>query len=304
MKRTLWIALLALGLASSIEAQTFDPKVAYTRAGGNSTSLVLANEDGSGAVSVYTSKKALGPIDFRPGGGQIAFAEQGFLKVLNYTPTATGVSVGSVVSLQTTDTRPDYSPDGSSLIYVASSIYGKEIRKIPAAGGTPQTLIYGDLGYAFTPLDLAWMRDGYRFVYLNNPYPGTTYEIRLVTLGPDRSSVVSDNVLLSTDSSGLGFGNIWGLDTARTRDSVLFTAGYPAGSPVPVRTLEVNLADNSVSYYPAMFSGRFSADDSRILNIDINRSYLQSYVIATGQTTRLTKRGSFGWVDARPDAGP
>jgi hypothetical protein len=56
---------------------TFDPKVAYTRSGGNAASLVLANEDGSGAVNVCTSKKALGPIDSRSGGGQIAFAEQG-----------------------------------------------------------------------------------------------------------------------------------------------------------------------------------------------------------------------------------
>jgi hypothetical protein len=64
--------------------------------------------------------------------------------------------------------------------YVSSSIYGKEIREIAAAGGTPQTLIYGDLSYAFTPPDPAWMRDGYRFVYPNKPCPGTTCEIRLV----------------------------------------------------------------------------------------------------------------------------
>ena len=67
------LALLSVGLFSSsiAHAQTaYDPRIAYTQHSGQTSSLFMANADGSHAVKI-ASGTAINAIDFAPGGGRM-----------------------------------------------------------------------------------------------------------------------------------------------------------------------------------------------------------------------------------------
>jgi hypothetical protein len=141
---------------------------------------------------------------------------------------------------------------------------------------------------------VAWFRSNDRFVYVRQFASDLRTEVHLVTLNSD-GTIASDVLLLTTDSA-YGFRDISDLDVARTRDSLLITLNYPTA----IRLVEYDLVTNQFTDYVAGMRGHFSSDDSKIVYLDSTRTYVNSLAVASGTTTRLTKKGSFAWTDARP----
>ena len=143
----LFALMLAVYASSAALAQTaFDPKIAYTSYEGNADNLYVANSDGSNRFIVYkVGKVRLGAIDMAPvdaadpGLRKIAFTQSGVLKMVRFRVFAAGPSVLDVTSLDAVGAPyqgailPDFSPDGSKLVY---------IKKTPTINGTEPTDIY------------------------------------------------------------------------------------------------------------------------------------------------------------------
>ena len=298
MTRTLLsVALAAAPLVAG--AQTaYDPRVAYTQVAGNgSQALYVANADGTHAVKVASGSGNIGTIDFAPGGGRLAFSDAQGIKAVSYTASNGGVAVGPVQVLVGGGygkNTPDFSPDGSRIIYRDGDL--GRIRAIPAAGGTPVDLYVGSCGQP------RWLRAevGNAFACRNLRFaPGIVHYDVWTVLLDDNDQVVSAGPVLSTETQA--FKAFDDFDVARTRNTLLLTVSYPA----TMRTIEFDLATGAITDRgPLGTRVHFSADDSRIVGMSPHKAsgdFIDSVDVATGIVTHLTKKGSWGnTTDARP----
>jgi hypothetical protein len=77
---------------------------------------------------------------------------------------------------------------------------------------------------------------------------------------------------------------------------MLVTLNLPQG----IRVVEYDILNMGARLeHVAGWRGAFSRDDTTIFFLDL-AGYVMSHQIGTGFSTRLTKRGSYGWVDPRP----
>jgi Tol biopolymer transport system component len=129
------VLCLVACVASSAQAQTYDPRIAYVQNAGNQNSIVLANQDGSRSITVFSSRKAVGGVDFAPGGGRVAFNELDVLKVLTYTVSNSGIAVTGITTIEASTGFADFSPDGTKLIYVGNTSTTPDVRVVPWIGG-------------------------------------------------------------------------------------------------------------------------------------------------------------------------
>jgi Tol biopolymer transport system component len=70
--------------------------------------------------------------------------------------------------------------------------------------------------------------------------------------------------------------------------------------PTSIRIVEYNTGSGIFTDYGPGMRGHFSSDDSRIVHLDSGRTYVYSLDVGSRNATRLTKKGSFNWTDARP----
>jgi hypothetical protein len=290
MRRLLIAAAILVATVSSW-AQAYDPKIAYVQSSRNLASIVLANQDGGKAATVYSSRRPISGVDFAPGGGRIAFSEFGTLKVLAYTASSSGIVVGSVTTLASSAGDPDFSPDGSQIIYVFSgdATTTSQVRVI-SASGEPYTVLMPNMSGL---RKVVWAKSGTSFFYVRQYESDLRIEIRRADLVG--GSVVSDTLLLTSLSGA--FGEIDEIDVARTKDSLLLTLNHPTD----IRATEYNLSTGLLTeHVSGALRARFSSDDSKVLFIDLQRQFVNSFDLVSRTTTRLTKRGDFGWVDTRP----
>ena len=303
MLRTLTFALSVLVVPAALAqtSTTYDPKIAYTQASGNTQYLYLANADGTRAVRVATATGDINGVDFAPGGGRIAFSDRAGLKVLSYTASNTGIQVNSVVLLVGVRVAsPDFSDDGKRILYyqMGTTADLSGFRAVPAAGGAP-VLLYqsSSLGHG------RWLRSTdmvNAFAFLRTTYvpntPGTTYEIWTVLLDQN-DTVISAGPTVSTSSQA--FKAIEDFDIAHTRNALLVTANYPT----TVRLVDFDLVLAAVTDKggPGM-KGHYSAGDSWIVYLEQVKGgcFIDSLDPVTGLSTRLTAKGTCGFIDARP----
>lgn len=279
-----------LALASGADAATYDPQVAYVARSGKTSTLYLANADGTRAVAIWSAPNIYS-LDLSPTGDRIAFVEGTTLKSISFTGTNTGITRSAPAVLATGATSVDFSDDGSRLIFRnANSI---SIEAVPATGGSA-VVLSGERCY-----DPRWVRSsslGKGYVCLSYPTGSSSVmQLHLVLLNAD-DSVASDDVILDTRQQA--FASFEDFDLARTRDAVLVTAGYASGQ----RIIELDIATGVITDRGQGRRGHFSAGDARLLHIYTPASgvFIRSTDMATGITTTIAKKGSYNVVDARP----
>lgn len=220
MKR-IAIAFLLLTAAAPVSAQKGKPTVSlnaeigYTYASGNYMDLRLANEDGTGAVTLHRGVfGGIGQFDLGPRAQrQIAFTENRLLKLLTYEPTGTGsVRTTSVVTLFSSTgmaESPSFSLDGSKIAFFIQEPGNTRISIVDVPGGAVTDL--GPVSYAS---NLAWYYDGSGLVYRDYDSATSQYVIRELLLDG------SNRLLLSEP-------NIEHVDTARTSKDLLVSYSRP-----------------------------------------------------------------------------
>jgi hypothetical protein len=297
------VALALLGASSLVFAQTaYDPAIAYTQVQGRTAYLYVANADGTHAVRIASSSGNINGADFAPGGGRIAYTGSDGLRVVSYSASNSGVVVTGVVTLVAGTVGPaDFSGDGTRLLYhqTGSGNQPSGFRAVPAAGGTPVLLhaVSTSLGIGH------WLRYsdmGNAFAFLvavpHGPNVPVDYEIRVVMMdGNDATTAVS--TVLSTTSQA--FKAIDDFDTARTRNALLVTANFPTA----VRFVDYDLGTSQlVDRGTGGYRGHYNASDGAIVFRESVKggNYLSVLDLGSGTTTRLTAKGDFGAVDARP----
>jgi hypothetical protein len=275
--------LTVIFLGSTSWAQSYE--IAYSKSAGKGQALYLAKSDGSGSKLLYSSKKTITGIDISPNGNKIAFSDGGALKVLSYSVSGSNVSVGSVLTLDSDGVFPDFSPDGNKVVYV--SVAGAIHLKIASSqGGAPKILNHNASGAM-----VRYLQSGNKLVQLK--LNSNDYELEVITLDSNDDVVSASTVLSTANESFMG---IEDFDTARTKNSVLFTASYPNA----IRIVEFNLDDSSLIDHTDGVKAHFSSDDSKILCLDTDRKFIQKYDVVSGSKVNLTKRGSFGYIDWQP----
>lgn len=307
MKRLIVSLALLLAATAAWGQTAYDPTVAYANLEGRTTNLYLANADGTHVVRVASSAKGINGIDFAPGGGRIAFHDRAAgITVLSYTASNAGIKVDTVkvVAKGPAYSTPDFSSDGSRILYYAAAAAGNlypnapGIYVVPAAGGNSVFLHRGSDQGSFRWLRPASFGNAFAFLKLYPVNGQSIYEIWTVLLdGNDQ--FLSAGPLLSTANQA--FNGIEDFDTARTRDALLITANYPT----TIGVVEFDLVTYAITPVAGpTYKVHYSADDSRIVSTDLHylgsKEYVTSLDLGTGLITRLTKAGNFGSVDARP----
>jgi dipeptidyl aminopeptidase/acylaminoacyl peptidase len=298
--RHLFLAALLYAASLASWAQTaYNPAVAYVKLSGTTLQLFLANEDGSHAVMVYSTKKAIGAIDFAPSGDKIAFSQQDGLKLLPYTTTNAGIAVGPTSVLDTGSVGAiDFSPDGSKLIYVIQPAPNmpQQIRTLPVAGGAKTTLVTDTPGLSAINA-VAWLRSGTSFVYTQGFASDLRTELRGASVDTFGNVVPWPLPILTT---GGGFSEISELTSAHSREAVLVRLNGTYG----VTLIECDVVTGGLTPRVPGLRGKFSSDDASIVFVDEGRNFVSRYTVGSGTTTTLTKRGEFGKIDARPPSPP
>jgi len=297
----LFAFVLALGFGQLAMAQTaYDPAIAYTTPEKSGEALYVANADGTRAVRLVSIKGGFRGIDLAPSGRQIAYADAAGLKLLSFTATNSGVFPGSTQLLVATPPNgfaslPDFSPDGSAVLYeYVSQTDTKSFRAMRLADGAilfshPCRMceigrwLDPDLGVAIAYLEWA---------------PGTPNNSRQAVMAVQDVDG-SFTPLVLADTATQAFTDITGIDAARTRQSALLSVYYPTGA----RLLEVDLATSALTDRGAGEKGHFTAGDLRIVCQSphvAGGDYLQSIEVGSGLVTRISKKGNWGRLDARP----
>ena len=224
MRRVLYALLgstlfSALAFAAKPPTSTPNPAIAYRMLSGTSVKLMVADESGANATSLYTSSTSF-HFDLAPRGRrQISIVDgtgsSAVLKLLTYTTNGSGVFVPA--SLQTlgparSGSASDFSPDGTKIAYTC------------CANGTTEQLVVHDLitgtktVWAEGPYfwDVSWYRDGESIAYVNT----LPLEVREVT-APGAPS----QLLYSSSQGELN------IDSARTnRDQLVISYNDASGA--------------------------------------------------------------------------
>src|SRR3954452_4797127 len=141
------VAALAPPLAAGVPASAAaaDGRILYRPPGGLSSGLFTVNPDGTGAKAIPNTVGAYEPA-LSPDGLRVAFVklDAGSHGEL-YTIDLDGSNAKQLTHNQVQDGQPDWSPDGSTLVFyedvpTAGNPRNYEIFTLPSTGGTPKRL--------------------------------------------------------------------------------------------------------------------------------------------------------------------
>lgn len=216
----------SLLFCSSIAAARIGPEIAYSTA----TQVYLVNLDGSGKVQLYRSRSNnyINSVALKPGGGTIAFVENGTLKFIDYNSSGTAVwTTHTIIPNCYRLADVHFAPDGGSVIYRElcanqnTPIKRVAVPTLTTPNPSPTTIAsivenVQDLG----PMD----QSGSSFIYTD--YTGTNVELRRHNLnGADSASPIAAT---SSPSAQLRYPDISG-DGSKIliSDSPLDASAYP-----------------------------------------------------------------------------
>ena len=208
---------------------TTAPDIAYVNISGGSRRLYtlrVANEDGTGAATLYSSRDIgqmvphMGPSSDRT----ILLVQGSKLSLVRYEPTSTGTKLTSIEPLPGIGTAPGaqtvaFAPDGKKFISFAQNDMSFWVFDMVTRTFTPL------LQLAATPHNFAFSRDGQSLLYLDHVSD-------------------TDAVLKSVPLSGgapveLGIrGNYWDVEPAHNSDGYVLVRG-------------VDITSSRIEYHPA-----------------------------------------------------
>ncbi|HEX6410194.1 MAG TPA: hypothetical protein VFZ88_06345 [Sphingomicrobium sp.] len=281
-----FVSLASLALATA-HAQSTGPSIAYVKVAGTAQEIYLVNPDGTGLRKIYTTpaKKAVGWLDLKPDGSEIAFTEigKGAPRVIKIMPLSGGTPTGPATTLSGTcavDTI-DYHPTNPVLI-ISDICSGSARIATIRTDGTDYTVLQTG-GYINKA---RWLRDGLSYVYVRSAANSAALEICRNDCNP------ANGELLGTVQG------VWGFDVGRTTNAILHDFGGPYITKRDGDTGAV-LASNYINGT----DGHYSPDDRYVLYEtphEARGDYIHIYDSVTGQTTRLTGKGDYGAKDWRP----
>lgn len=228
-------ALIALCASTLIGAKpapppsTSDPQIAYVNISGGSRrhyQLRVANEDGTGAATLYSSRDVGQMVPHMgPRADRIILLVQGSnLSLVRYEPTSTGSKLTSIEPLPSIGAAPGaqevaFSPDGKKFIFFAQNDMKFWIFDLEDRAFSPLFQL------AATPHNFAFSRDGLSLLYLDH-----------VT---DTDAILKRVSLSGGDPVELGIrGNFWDVEPAHNSDGYILVRG-------------VNNRTSRVEYHPA-----------------------------------------------------
>jgi Tol biopolymer transport system component len=115
-----------------------------------------------------------------PDGKRMVFSAMNRLYIMDMPSGAPRLLTGTRGNAEG-EFMPTWSPDGSAIAYVTWTTTGGHIKRVPAAGGAPQTLTTAE-GYY---LDPTFTPDGSRIVFIRGAAADQLYSILLDTPAPD-----------------------------------------------------------------------------------------------------------------------
>jgi hypothetical protein len=243
MRRSIALLAVALAAASSLAQAAVDPQIAYTNFAGKDDSLYVANADGSSRFVVYkASKVRLGGIDMAPVDPldpslrRVAFVEAGVLKVVRFRLLATSISVLGVTTVDAIGApyqgamAPDFSPDGSALVYVKYTpgehgTVPSAIHLSSVAGGGSKLLWTAGLSGGWAVTQVRWTAAD-RFAFILEQTGGQAMVQATLDVNNDVST--PPEILFTSQDAAFVANDLHGIedfDVARTRSSLVFTTG-------------------------------------------------------------------------------
>ena len=264
------------------------PEIAFVKVGGTTQEIYLVNPDGTGLKRLYAAgrKMAIGWIDLKPGGNEIAFTEYGngsprVIKVLQFDNSGNAIGAARTVNATCGVDTVDYHPTEPKLIISDFCPNDARIAAINTDGSGYSVLVTNNGSY----LNKArWLMDGSSYVYVRAPLNGGQMQICRNACRADEGEV------LRTIS-----GN-WFLDVGRTAPTIIHD--YAGGN-----TTEINATTGSILRDPIVVGNgaHYSGDDTRVL-FETPHSAKGDYLHilnANGTITRLTAKGEYGPSDWR-----
>ena len=266
---------------------TTAPDIAYVNISGGARrhyTLRLANEDGTGANSIFSSRDVgqmvphMGPRSDRT----ILLVQGGKLSLLRYEPTSTGTKLTSIESLPAINTAAGaqqvaLSPDGKKYVFFANN--------------DMRFWVFDIVGRAFSPLlqlparphDFAFSRDGLSLLYLDHV--------------SDSEAILKRVSLSGGEPVELGIqGDYWDVEPAHQSDGYVLVRGvntrisrveyHPAGGGAP--------DDLAQGYAPSL-----KCDDGTVIYQQIQADSsvkLLRVDVATGSGSTTSAIGNY-WPD-------
>lgn len=286
---------------SSGTATTPNPQVAYSVASGKSYKLVVANEDGTNASTLYTSSSPI-RFDLAPRGQHqiaisVASTTDPAIVLLSYGVTGTGsfAATGSTrIASARRGTNVDFSPDGTKIAFACCS-----------NGQTEQLVVY-DLATNSTAVwatdtffwDVAWFRNGGSIAYSAPNADGTSGDKLYEVAGQGATPQV-----LLTNVSEIDF------DASRTNpDALVVNHGDSAGNSVTGLYQAPTAGDPSGHFIDPNMTNSTGSNFSELNCSDSELAYLGPpnktptwYIrdLNTG-TTHLFSRTYYKWLQFWP----
>jgi len=283
--------------------EPYNPQILYTSGtqGGRTTTLYVANADGTDAVALYSTGNLIGQFKFAPA-NRIVFIEQNTLKVLSYAVSSQGVTttnVGTLTAQQPRNTlRLDVSPDGTELLFTEDTATANitAVWLVSMSGGTPQmlSLLPG------TYFDAVWANSNSRIAVLQlGPVVGGSHSqtIQVIDLDAYYNIVNTTTVFDSTVSQ---LNEIQRIESAHTSDTLIF--GAASGSNAEIFTVDFTTIATPILSAPivAGSSASFSADDSTILFVGPTTPILYEFNLNTQKQTLVNTPRLFAQPDFLP----
>jgi hypothetical protein len=283
--------------------EPYNPQILYTELtqGGRTTTIYVANADGTDAVALYSTGNITSQVKFAPT-NRIVFIEQNTLKVLSYAVSSQGVTTTNVATLtgqQPYNTlRLDVSPDGTELLFTEDTGTPNQtaVWLMSISGGTPHmlSLLPG------TYFDAVWAHSNSRIAVLQGAPvdPGFGVQtIQIVDLDASYNFLDANTVFTTAVSPLYAIQRI---ESAHTSDTVVF--GAASASSAGVYTVDFTTMATPILSAPivAGSSASFSADDSTILFVGPTTPILYELNLNTEKQTLVNTPRLFAQPDFLP----